>query len=191
MSSWTLGDEEVQASISHFLTEAHICSRQKHGGGVLGFAAMSTVFPCVLAVGEALKGSTAAPSELVANFLVEMKDRRSWLLPPEGVRHSDVKTVTILEGIRNGFAHALAAPFDVTLCHNRQMALHADREKWRLMVPDFVDAVKATIVSLSQSQPSLSWQKVMRVGRGPVGVTELAWNTLGVSEMGRASGSGP
>ena len=57
MTALTLQDPEVQKALEHFIGHARKCAQTEYKPGtrnILGVAAMCTVFPCMLTVGEAL-----------------------------------------------------------------------------------------------------------------------------------------
>ena len=142
------GDEEVQKSVRLFLDEARTCAETGQHGRILGFAAMTTIFSCMLAVGEALALRSHRHPGIdasIESFHAEMLDKRSWLLPPGGTTHDDVETCRILGTVRNGLAHSLSMPPDVRLSPNKEAAVSSDKDKWRMIVPDLVDAVDETI----------------------------------------------
>jgi len=167
----TIGDAEVQKSIHDFLLEARHCAVtiRPDVAGILGFAALSTVFCCVIAAGEALCACWRPDEVLVKRFYDEMPDQTSWLLPPAGTQPDPAKTCEVLKDVRNGIAHALSLPPDVRLLPNRQSAQLYPADRWQLIVPEFVAAVADTIAQISQKQPSLNWGAVVRSGRAPAG----------------------
>lgn len=206
MCEWTLENEKVQASLAHFVKEARMCSRMKRGGGVMGVAAMSTILSCVVALGEALCQHRGQKDRELHKFFrafhEQMTDGHSWLLPPVSGSHRDTEPWEVLYNIRNDLAHAVAMPFSTELCPDEETARAASPDKWRLVVPNFVDAVKETIDKLRQELPNLSLERVMspaRRRRGPVVVLTSstsssdhayqAWDTMGLSEKRTVTGS--
>ena len=97
-----------------------------------------------------------------------------------------------LNEIRNGMALALGGPQEVILCANRGIAEKATATRWRLAVPEFIDAVEETLNRLSEARGDLSLDKVLSsrgasrgilttqppTGQDPIGSRILIRNTL-------------
>jgi hypothetical protein len=191
-----LDDKEVQDAIAHFIEEARLCAQTQRKDGVLGFAAMSTIFSCILAVGEALTGGKGGPGAAYQAFYDEIDDH-SWLLPPKGTTYSDAEAIEKLRFVRNGLAHALTMPPDVMLLPNR--ASDKDHEvtygeehlsRCRLVVPDFIDAVEETINKIGKDSPGVAWDpKGTSMGwdRGPVATLSVPRSSE--EETGLSTGS--
>lgn len=166
MEQEKLGDEQVQRAISHFITESRKSAetlRDDETGGVLGFAAMSTILACVSAVGEAIFGKRAT-GHAIGAFYDSMTERMQWILPPKGTSHTESQVRQLLIEIRNDLAHSLTLPLEVVLLPNRAAnRLHETRygeehlRKWKLIVPEFIDAVEKTVRKVSHEHPTLEW----------------------------------
>ena len=210
MKQMTLGDQQVQQAIAHFIEEARKSVetlRDDEKGGVLGFAAMSTILACVSAVGETVLCKKVRVGTAIKAFYDEMTDKKQWILSPKGTTHSNSKVCKLLVDIRDDLAQSIMLPIRVVLLPNRLADKPHETQngekhlsKWRLIVPEFIDAVEETIRKISQERPNLpwapwkSWEKNGLVGTYPVagsreGRIEIAWNTLGVPTSGSIAGS--
>jgi hypothetical protein len=175
MEQKTIADPEVQDAVSHFVNEARQCARtarEDNPHGILGYAALSTIFSCVLATGEAVIGKQSGVRTLIEAICREMGDKRSWLLPPEGTIFNEAIAVDLLTELRNGLAHALCIPEHVVLFPDRGIAERSRQKKWRIIVPDFVDAVEKAVRSITTQHPDLVWDPTAS-GRGPAAVTPI------------------
>jgi hypothetical protein len=158
-----LGAEQVQDAIKHFMEEAKQAAQTGRpvenksglpGEGVLGYAAMLTALSCLVAVGECMKGGGGIEQQ-VEIFHVHMIDKSSWLIPPEGITPNDKEVQKKLKEIRNSLAHCLAGPYDVILLPNRESDIEYSKKyanhtkRWRIIVPEFIEAVKETIDKVS------------------------------------------
>ncbi len=170
MRELTLPDAEVQRALGLFLTQARICAKTPHAGkgSILGVAAMCTVFPCLLAVGEALAreqkdyGNNPVPNrDVVEAFLARMNDR-AWLISPDGVVCSDTAICRVLGNIRHGLAHAVSMPKDTSLISRKSAAQKSPLSNWKIIVPDFVKAVEETIAQIGQELPGLDLSEVIK-----------------------------
>jgi hypothetical protein len=172
-----LKDREVQDAIELFAEHARICAATEYddGRGVLGVAAMSTILSCMLTVGEALaradsEDPTVQPSTKasISAFYQNMEDRL-WLVPPRGRRRNDSEACTLLAGIRHGLAHAISMPWNAMLVPNAQAVHLHSLDRWRIVVPDFVEQVCKTLQRLTQERGDLSLDEVIKKAkRGPV-----------------------
>jgi len=198
MKEMKLGDQEVQEAIAHFVDEARTCAKTPRDDGVLGFAAMLSILSCMLAVGEALTGDKGGTDAARQAFYDEMDDC-SWLLPPKGTTHSDEKAIGILKDVRDGLAHTLTMPPYVMLLPNAASDKaqedkygEAHLKRWRLVVPDFIDAVEATIDKICRKYAHVDWDprgKNKKCPRGPVSVLSVreSWEEEIASSGGSTS----
>jgi hypothetical protein len=193
MKKRKLGDEEVQKAIAIYIKEARRSAETlvEYGEeGVLGCPAMSTALSCVVAVGEVLieddnkKSSTELAAETFYDFMV---DKASWLKPPVGTDHGDEEARQLLADIRDSLHHGLSLPPGVMLLpwQSAETELQPDdRKRWRLVVPDFIDAVDKTIskVSADPNMRCREWNAVARLRRKDRDLVERrAWNTVTVT----------
>lgn len=161
------GDKGVQEAIAHFIEEARLCASTRRADGVLGFAAMSTIFSCMLAVGEALALAQSKRKEDAYDIFYDEMADYSWFLPPEGITRSREAAIEKLRYIRNGLAHTLMMPPEVMLLPNRAAdKAHKDKfgeahlKRWRLIVPDFIGAVERTVNQVSSKYAHVDWDPV-------------------------------
>ena len=106
----------AQESIQRFIFEARKCAEQE-----LGFAALLTVFPIILAVLEAvvrakrrIQESKHIPEkDVLSVFMPSIHDRRSWLFTPNSLSDTDLATKLI--DIRDSLVHQISLPPDVFL----------------------------------------------------------------------------
>ena len=181
-----LGDPEVQEAIELFVKHARACVETTYddGRGILGVAAVSTIFSCILTVGEALARAESGnprkrPSvkKAISVFYREMGDK-SWLVPPTGITLSDSDACELLAGIRNGLAHTISMPWQTMLVPSRASVQLHSQEHWRIVVPDFVEEVSRTLDRLAQECGDLSLDEVIEEARSPVGLRSLAEEVL-------------
>ena len=181
---WRLNNPKVQEALQYFVDEARICAQPTDQEGmILGIAAMCTIFPCIMVLGEALANGEIS-KEIVDSFYEEMPDKRKWIFPPEGARHNDETIRGLLLRLRHGLAHAVSMPDEIALVSSRQDAGTSTGDRWCIIVPDFVEAVDETIKRLTETRPCLSLKRIMRGDRGFVevqpseGIVVRRWNTL-------------
>jgi len=129
---------------------------------------MSTIFNVVLAVSEAVNGRRSN-KDLFDAFVSQLTDMSSWLVK-FNTTPSDDEIADILNGIRNGMAHALSTPKDILLVNEIGDAHRAARKHpniYFVSTTDFVDVVEATVAKLSQAHPSASFDPSGGSDRGP------------------------
>jgi len=174
-----IADAQVLEVISLCIGEARACAtiRKEDGVNVLGMAAMSTLFSCVLAVGEAVLTKRGRDCEVIAAFCREMADSQSWLIHPQG-RRADAATVSdVLTSLRNGLAHALSVPDGIKLLPDKCGTEGLPPDCWGIVVRDFVDAVEAAIIKITREKPGLRWDPgAFKQSRSPAYQT---WGTTG------------
>lgn len=118
-----LGSEEVRACIDHFLREAKECAQtktisSKGETGVLGFAAMLTIFSVITAVSEAIIKDRNIEKSF--DFFIEkMKQFDSFLIQPSSASNNCKEAV---RNVRNGLVHAMSLPPKVLLARNKEDA---------------------------------------------------------------------
>jgi hypothetical protein len=160
----TLSDAEVQGSIADFISEARQCAQRGHG-----FAAMSTIFNVVLAVSEAVNGGRASNKDLFQLFVPQLTDKTSWLVK-SGASPSDNDIASILEGIRNGMAHALSMPVRVMLVNtiiDARATAKSYPDNYVVSTTDFVDVVVKTVAELSRRYSKAQFDRNGGSRRGP------------------------
>ena len=112
MSKKKLGSEEVKKSIKHLIHEARICAETEvkintdQEKGVLGFAAMLTIFPVMISVSEAISGQRGEVNKPINDFATRMKNDNRWLITPLS-SPQNIKHDTLVD-IRNGLVHAVS-----------------------------------------------------------------------------------
>ena len=185
-----LRDPKVQEAIGLFVKHARACVETTYddGRGILGVAAVSTIFSCMLTVGEALaraelENPRKRPTvkEAIRVFYREMGDK-SWLVPPTDITLSDSDACELLAGIRNGLAHTISMPWQTMLVPSRASVQLHSQDHWRIVVPDFVGEVSKTLDRLAQECGDLSLDEVIEEARSPVGLRSPAEEFLGQYE---------
>ena len=149
MTRRTLSD--AQSSIDRFIHEARECAKQE-----LGFAAMSTIFPVMLAVSEAVNPSARTDENLLRAFVSNMIDKTSWLVVPVA-NLSDDDIARKLAQVRNSLAHQLSLPDDVYLTNTHAEAKDLSKKhpnKYIISTVEFVDVVERTIRRIIQAHPA-------------------------------------
>lgn len=126
-----LGDQRTKQLIANFIEEARLCAnyRKDDRGSILGYAAVATVFQCILAVGESLTGSRDIKGNLLA-ILQYMQAPQDSLLPPKGQPYDSDNAATALTNLRNSLAHALLLPPDVAMLPGRAFIQHGPKDRW-------------------------------------------------------------
>jgi hypothetical protein len=161
-----LGDTRTRQLIATVMEEARICAgyQKDDRGNILGYAAMATVFQCVLAVGESLTGSRNVEGCILA-VLQHMESPQSWLLPPNGQPYTHSVASEVLGNLRNSLAHALMLPPDVALLPGRSFMPASLRNRWRLVVPEFIDSVDSAIARATQLDGNRRWDPTGHANR--------------------------
>jgi hypothetical protein len=162
MTKRTLSD--AQTSIERFISEASECAKQE-----LGFAAMSTIFPVILAVSEAVNPSVCGDENLLKAFVPKMIDKTSWLVAPVA-NLSDDDIATKLARVRNSLAHQLSVPYDVYLVNTSADARAISKkypDKYVISTVEFVDAIKRTVRRTIQVHPTVAFDPRPRTPRAP------------------------
>ena len=172
-----LKDRKVQDAIGLFVEQARICAETEYddGRGILGVAAVSTILSCMLTVGEALARADSGDPKVqpstkssISAFYQEM-EYRLWLVPPRDRKYNDSDAFKLLAGIRHGLAHAISMPWDAMLVPNAQAVQLHSHERWKILVPDFVEQVHKTLQRLTQERGDLPLDEVIKKAkRGPV-----------------------
>lgn len=151
---------KIRDIIDRFISEAEQCANQK-----LGFAAVLTVFPVILAVSEAVANCTGSLVDsndenlfLFKQFVPQMSDK-TWLISRKStVNISDDNIAAELNHLRNGLAHGLSQPDYMGLINTRSEVKEFLKEnpsvKRVVCVVEFVEATKVTVNSLIQSHPA-------------------------------------
>lgn len=159
-----LSDANVQKSISDFISEARQCAKRGNG-----FAAMSIIFNVILAVSEAVNGGAEGGNKALFDiFVSSLTDRSTWLAASDTIP-SDDDISKILNGIRNGMAHALSMPKNVVLTNtlnDAQRGVKTYNDRYFVSTVDFVDFVETTINKLCQENPGAIFDPSGK-GRGP------------------------
>ena len=147
----------ARVSIDRFIFEAEECARQK-----LGFAAMSTIFPVILSVSEAVVGKHIGTltrhddKNLFENFVPRMVDK-DWLISRSSTVFSNKDIATDLSQIRDGLAHQMSLPNHVGMINTKSEAkefLKANPTTSRIIsVEEFIKAVQATIDVMVKNYP--------------------------------------
>jgi hypothetical protein len=142
----------AKASVDRFLKEARCCAICEHG-----FAAMLTAFSVLLAVQEAIEGSSATDAKLFADFVPTMTAKAAWFHSPSTTAtDSDISTALI--ELRNALAHELSMPDRVKLANNAAEVGQV-RRQWLdaniIAVWEFVDDVWVTVHSLIATHPGV------------------------------------
>lgn len=119
-----LGSEEVMESIEHFLREAKECAQTKTTStkgetGVLGFAAMLTIFSAITAVSEAIIEDRNI--EKLFDFFIEKMEQYDSFLIQSPLSTSN-NCEEIVRNVRNGLVHAMSLPPKVLLASNKEDA---------------------------------------------------------------------
>lgn len=153
-----LGDPRIQRVIANVLAEARICAQypKDDEGSILGYAAVATVFQCVLAVGESLTGSTNIKGNMLA-VLQYMQAPQASLLPPDDQPYDNDEAAEALKNLRNALAHALLLPPDVALLPGRSFIQVEPKDRWRLLVPEFIDSVESAIAQATRAKGEKTW----------------------------------
>jgi hypothetical protein len=148
-----LGSKEVKRSIKHLIREARICAETQveintgQEKGVLGFAAMLTIFPVMISISEALLGHRDEVKKSINDFATKMKNDNSWLIKspssPQNIKH---KT---LVDMRNGLVHAVSLPHKVLLTKNiteAQVYWSDNPGKYNCIIgiKEFIDEIERT-----------------------------------------------
>ncbi|MFQ5811620.1 MAG: hypothetical protein ACE5I2_00270 [Anaerolineae bacterium] len=176
MTRRTLSD--AQRSIERFICEARECAKQE-----LGFAAMSTVFPVILAVSEAVNPSLEKNKNLLGAFVSRMVDKTSWLVAPmTNLSNDDIATK--LADVRDSLAHQLSLPDDVYLTNTSAEAKDLSKKhpnKYIISTVEFVDVVERTIRRIIQAHPAVVFdpRPRTRTPRAPADRVIFPGGTLG------------
>lgn len=147
----------ASSDIDYFIAEAEECAKQKRG-----LAAISTIFPVILSVSEAIgrhSGTLVSydNKSLFENFVRKMDDK-SWLISrlPQTVL-TDEDIATELSHIRDSLAHQISLPDYVGMINTKSEAKEFLKEHHKtsrvLSVAEFVTAVKATVSEIIKKHP--------------------------------------
>jgi len=153
---------DTSDSVDRFILEAEQCASQE-----LGFAAMLTVFPVILAVSEAVNPNTSGNERLLEQFVRQMPDKTSWLITPVA-RPPDNIIAKKLVDVRDSLAHQLSLPLDVHLVNTNTDARQLSRgnpDKYVISTAGFVDAAKQTIRKIITSNPNANFDPHPRTSR--------------------------
>ena len=153
---------DAQDDIQRFIDEARACAQTKCHQSRLGFAAMLTILPVMLAVGEALHAESPASDDhgpgnldLFQQFLSKMTDTSSWLRPRVPVTLS---AAGILCQTRDSLAHQMALPDNVRLVETTESAdaiVQHSPETYVLVPGKLVAAVEEAIRDIAARNPNL------------------------------------
>jgi hypothetical protein len=182
-----LGADTTKRAIRDFLDEARSCARyrKEDGVNVHGYAAMLTAFSCVLSIGEMLvidrnrgeytqdddppwRRKRKYPTDRISiqEFYKEMEkivDWRFWLFPPEGQTIDGAgdyrdKHWKLLYDLRNALVHAISINIYVAMVPDKEWAQSEQfRQKWRIVVPDFITAVEKTCEHIVEEHDNVRW----------------------------------
>jgi hypothetical protein len=157
-----LGSEQVKRSIGHFIREARICAETEievDGEiGVLGFAAMLTIFPVMNSISEAILSSRKIEI-IVPHFIGKMSNSPSWLIKsPSCVKNDE----SIMVEIRNGLVHAMSLPPRMLLTKNitvarEYMNKHPGKYDCIIGIEQFIDEVERTAYRLVNDNPDIDF----------------------------------
>jgi hypothetical protein len=153
---------DVRSSIDRFILEA-----EQSAGEELGFAAMLTVFPVILAVSEAVN-RVKGNEKLLRQFVHEMLDKTSWLITPVVGPSDDIIAKKLAE-VRDSLAHQLSLPLDVRLVNTNSDAKQDSKnnpDKYIISTTGFISVVKQTINKIIASNPTMDFDPKPRIPRG-------------------------
>lgn len=163
-------------SIQRFLLEARQCANQG-----LGFAAMSTIFPVILAVSEAINPALDGATSLIRAFVPNMADKTSWLIAPvKGLSDDDIAEK--LAQVRNSIAHELSLPDDMYMTNTYAEARSLSQEhpdKYFISTVEFVNVIQLTVSRLLLAYPHVAFDPDPRTQRSPADRVILSSRTSG------------
>lgn len=157
---------EAKKSLAIFISEARWCADQEKG-----FAAMLTIFPVILAVGEADTLASEMEHQL-ESFINQSPSYRSWLLHEE----EDLPTeeiVSLLYKLRNALAHNASTPESIYLVKSIKDAkeeLKDYGDKKFVGVIEFIDAVESYVQSVLKQKATVTFDPRPRAARRPARV---------------------
>jgi hypothetical protein len=160
---------DAQESIARFIYEARRCAEQE-----LGFAAMLTVFPVILAVAEAIVranysvGSTRIhDKDLMRLFAPSISFQPTWL---NGTGRSDDQIANKLIDIRDSLVHQISLPADVVLTNTRSDLLKLEKEnpdRFIVSTTEFISAVEEALRLIVAKHSTVAFDAKPRTRRAP------------------------
>ena len=167
---------QVAEAAENFLNEAERCSRSDP---VMGFAAMSTAFACVIAIGESLVGQPRAKDHACINAFCRKMSSFDWLLTSQNNQSQQQIPAEILWNVRNALVHALSLPSNVVLVPTKESFADYSSKFEIGIVPNlFVQVVRKTVQEVISQQPAITFDptrvhKPLQIDRSPVKVDTL------------------
>lgn len=159
---------QVSDAAEKFLEEAERCSSVDPEGQkpVMGFAAMTTAFACILAIGEALVGHNNVRDFRCIEEFCKFMNNNEWLL------HKPDQPLTlqpneILYEIRNALAHALSLPKTVALVPTKEICYSKYCATYQIgIVPSlFVNAVREATHEIIRNHPTKGFDLSVVAGK--------------------------
>jgi hypothetical protein len=155
--------QSARQSLDDFVAEARSCASEGRG-----FASMLTIFPVLLAVGEA-DTSEEGMRKHIRSFVNSYGTYRDWLVH-EGPDLSPDQIVDFIYDLRNALAHNASTPERTYLVQSatdaKPQLVNIGQDKF-LGVKEFVEAVNSYVHGALKRKPEAIFDHKHRTERGP------------------------